>query len=45
MLKDIVEVEPLEEYRLRLRFEDGVTGIVDLAEIIEFIGVFEPLKE
>lgn len=45
MLKDIVEVEPRNGYRLFLRFEDGVSGEVDLAELIRFEGVFAPLKE
>ena len=33
------------DYRLQLRFEDGVEGIIDLAEIIQFTGVFAPLKD
>lgn len=33
---DVVEVRPLEGYRLYLRFEDGVEGEVD--------GVFAPLQ-
>ena len=45
MLKDIVEVQPLEGYRLRLRFEDGVVGEVDLEKMIQFQGIFAPLKE
>lgn len=45
MLKDIVEVQPLDGYRLRLRFEDGVEGIVDLERQIDFKGVFAPLRE
>lgn len=45
MLKDIVSVKPLEGYRLHLRFEDGVEGIVDVAALVEFKGVFEPLKD
>lgn len=45
MLKDIVEVQPRHGYRLFLRFEDGVSGEVDLAELIRFEGVFAPLKE
>ena len=45
MLKDIVDVKPLPEYRLHLRFEDGVQGIIDVSAIIEFVGVFEPLKD
>lgn len=45
MLKDIVEVQPLENHRLRLRFEDGVEGVVDVAGMIRFKGVFAPLKD
>ncbi len=45
MLKDIVEVHPLDGYRLRLRFEDGVAGEVDLEKMIQFEGVFAPLKD
>ena len=43
MLKDIVAVKPLDSYRLHLAFEDNVEGIVDIANIIEFTGIFEPL--
>jgi hypothetical protein len=45
MLKDIVEVQPLENHQLRLRFEDGVEGVVDIAGMIRFTGVFAPLKD
>ena len=45
MLKHIVEVRPLDGYRLHLRFEDGVEGVIDLAKLIPFEGVFAPLKE
>ena len=45
MLKDIVSVKPLEKYQLHLRFEDGIEGAVDVSELIEFTGVFAPLKE
>ncbi len=45
MLKDVIEVHPLDGYRLYLRFEDGVAGTVDLAEIIDFTGVFAPLQD
>ena len=45
MLKDIIEVKPLDDYRLFLRFEDGVEGIVDVARLIRFEGVFAPLHE
>lgn len=43
MLKDIVEARVREGYRLYLRFEDGKSGEVDLAEVIRFEGVFAPL--
>ena len=45
MLKDIVEIQPLDGYRLRLRFEDGVVGEVDLEKMIQFEGIFAPLKD
>jgi hypothetical protein len=45
MLKDIVGVEATGEYRLRLKFEDGVTGDVDVATIVPFEGVFAPLRD
>lgn len=45
MLKDIVEVRPLDGYRLFLRFEDGAEGGVDLAQMIRFEGVFAPLRD
>ncbi len=45
MLKDVVSVTPLDGYRLRLRFEDGAIGEVDVAELIEFTGVFAALRE
>jgi len=44
MLKDIVEVRPLDGFRLWLRFEDGVTGTIDLAALIPLDGVFASLS-
>jgi hypothetical protein len=44
MMKDIVEARPLDGYELYLRFEDGTDGVVDIAKLISFHGVFEPLK-
>jgi len=37
-------VEPLEVYRLRVEFEDGVEGEVDLSGRL-FGPMFEPLKD
>jgi hypothetical protein len=45
MLQNVISVECLSEYRLRLRFEDGVEGIVDVAELVSCTGVFAPLKD
>jgi hypothetical protein len=45
MLKDVVAARVLDEYRLHLRFEDGVEGVVDLAPQLSFHGVFEPLRD
>jgi hypothetical protein len=45
MLKDVISVEPLEAFRVRLQFEDGVAGVIDLAKYVSFRGVFEPLRD
>lgn len=45
MLKDIVTVQPLEAHQLHIRFEDGVEGVVELNQLVEFSGVFAPLED
>ncbi len=45
MLRDIVEVDPLDDYRLRIRFEDGAEGVIDVAQLVPFSGVFAPLRD
>jgi hypothetical protein len=45
VLRDIVEVSPRGGYTLHLRFEDGVEGDVDIAEVVRFSGVFAALKD
>ena len=45
MLVDIVEARAVGGHRIYLRFEDGVEGEVDLSKIVEFEGVFAPLRE
>ena len=40
----IVKVEALEGYRLRILFDDDVSGTVDISERL-FGPVFEPLKD
>jgi len=44
MIPKVVEVKPMDGYRLWIRFHDGTTGVVDLAD--ELWGeMFEPLKD
>lgn len=45
MLRDVVSVQALPEHRLRIRFDDGTEGIVDVTQLVQFTGVFEPLGE
>ena len=45
MLKDIVAVSPLPGYQLDLRFEDGIAGRLNISQLIEFSGIFEPLQD
>jgi hypothetical protein len=45
MLRDVTSVSPLGGYRLGLEFDDGTSGEVDLATVIDFTGVFEPLRD
>jgi Protein of unknown function (DUF2442) len=45
MLKDIISAQARHPHQLHLQFEDGVEGTVDLDQIIEFSGVFAPLRD
>jgi hypothetical protein len=45
MLKDVVSVEPRAGYRVHLRFEDGIEGEVDISRLVEFDGIFAPLRD
>jgi len=45
MLVDIVSVQVAGKLKLRLEFEDGTIGTVDLRKIIRFTGIFEALKD
>ena len=45
MLKDIIDVKHVNDYKLRIRFEDGIEGVIDVATLIEFRGVFAPLVD
>lgn len=45
MLKDIVDVRPLDGYCVSLLFEDGASGEVNVATLVAFTGVFAPLQD
>ena len=45
MMVDVAEVRPLGDYRVFIRFEDGLCGEVDIADVVEFEGVFGPLRD
>ncbi len=44
-MPDVVQVTALEGFRLRLRFEDGAEGEVDVSKLVPLDGVFAPLRE
>jgi hypothetical protein len=45
MLKDVVAAKPLEGHDLYLQFEDGVTGVVNVAALVTFQGIFAALQD
>ncbi len=42
---DLDEAVPLDDYRVRLRFSDGLCADVDLSYLCGYGGVFEPLRD
>lgn len=45
-LRTVVEVRPLDGYRVFLRFDDGLQGEIDLEPLLTpFDGVFAPLRD
>ena len=45
MLREVSAVRPLGGHRLRITFDDGIEGEVDLARHLTFDGVFAPLAD
>ena len=41
----LIEAKPLEGYTIHVRFEDGVAADVDLSYLLDYDGVFEPLRD
>ena len=44
-IPSVISVEQTGPYRLRLRFDDGVEGEIDVQSTTAFEGVFEPLND
>lgn len=42
---NLVEAVPLDDYAVHLRFADGLAADVDLSYLLDFGGVFEPLRD
>ena len=40
----VCEVTPTDDYKLRLRFDDGQTGVYDCSALLDF-GVFRELRD
>lgn len=45
MMVHVLEVENLGAFRLRLHFDDGSEGVVNLLEVVPFRGVFASLND
>lgn len=41
----LTEAKPLDGYGVHVRFEDGTTADVDLSYLLDYGGVFEPLRD
>jgi hypothetical protein len=41
----LLEAEPLDGCLVRVRFEDGTAAEVDLSYLLNYGGVFEPLRD
>jgi hypothetical protein len=41
----LIEATPTDDYEVRVRFADGLSARVDLSYLLEYGGVFEPLRD
>jgi len=41
----LIEVTPSDGYSVHVRFKDGLTADVDLSYLLDYGGVFEPLRD
>ena len=45
MLHDLIEAEARPGHCLFVRFDDGMTGTLDIGAMVRFDGVFAPLRD
>ena len=41
----LIDAKPLDGYQVHVRFEDGTAADVDLSYLLDYGGVFEPLRD
>jgi hypothetical protein len=41
----LIDATPGDDYTVHVRFEDGLTADVDLSYLLDYGGVFEPLRD
>jgi hypothetical protein len=41
----LIDAKPAKGYTVHVRFEDGLTADVDLSYLLDYGGVFEPLRD
>lgn len=41
----LIEATPSEDYTVHVRFEDGLSADVDLSYLLDYGGVFSPLRD
>lgn len=41
----LTEAKPLSDYRVHVGFDDGTRGEIDLSYLLDYGGVFEPLRD
>src|SRR5919201_7040893 len=41
----LIDAKPLDGYKVQVRFEDGTAADVDLSYLLDYGGVFEPLRD
>lgn len=41
----LLEASPIQGYEVQVRFDDGLSARVDLSYLLDYGGVFEPLRD